>query len=479
MSDDAAQEYFSDGISEELLNVLSRVPELRVSSRTSSFTFKDANRNIPEISSILGVSHIVEGSVRKAGNRVRITAQLIETADDKHIWSDTYDRELTDIFEIQDEISEAIVLALRDTLGIDSITPVELDQSTENVDAFDLYLQASELNTVITLDSARQRTALLERAVSADPTFAKAWAALSSALLYLPTYDHSLNALEYEARARNAAEEALSLDPEESTAHMAMAVVLAREYDWRGWYEQLQPIRELTVGDKYAAVDGFVQSGYGWMALGYLRRALADSKAGLALQFDNADLHLISAMALLDIGRRAEALPHLEQAILLGFTGSASDQLWEYVDPTDREAAWAATMTMYLKVYEPELLKLLPHLKRIHFAPVEDLVAERHRFWVMAKELGISEEYLLSKSSRWGYRIAPSTISQLGENELVAEQFWGNSPFTWMWSPNLHLFRKSDSFKSRIRSSGMLAFWQENGWPDLCRAAGEDDFICD
>ena len=114
MSADPEQEYFSDGISEEILNVLVRVDGLKVASRTSSFTYKGENLDIPEIARELKVGNIVEGSVRKSGNRVRITAQLINTSDDRHLWSDTFDRELTDIFAIQDEIANAIVDALKE-----------------------------------------------------------------------------------------------------------------------------------------------------------------------------------------------------------------------------------------------------------------------------------------------------------------------------------------------------------------------------
>src|SRR3990170_1555732 len=113
MSDDAGNEYFSDGISEEILNALAKVPELQVAGRTSSFAFKGLNQDLRQIGSALNVSHILEGSVRKAGKRVRITAQLIKAADGYHVWSDTYDRELDDVFAIQDEISAAILQQLK------------------------------------------------------------------------------------------------------------------------------------------------------------------------------------------------------------------------------------------------------------------------------------------------------------------------------------------------------------------------------
>ena len=142
MSNDPANEYFSDGISEELLNVLVKVSTLKVASRTSSFSFKGKDISIPEIAEQLKVDHVLEGSVRKAGNRVRITAQLIEVNTDRHIWSETYDRELEDIFAIQDEISGHIVEALQAALGAGkTATMVENDKPTENLDAYQAYLQ--------------------------------------------------------------------------------------------------------------------------------------------------------------------------------------------------------------------------------------------------------------------------------------------------------------------------------------------------
>jgi adenylate cyclase len=135
MSDDASNEYFSDGISEELLNMLVGVEGLRVPSRTSSFTFKGSDKQITEIGEALKVDHVLEGSVRKAGNRIRVTAQLIEVSSDTHLWSETYTREVDDIFAVQDEIAQAIVSALKLTLsGADENTLAQ--HGTDNVEAY-------------------------------------------------------------------------------------------------------------------------------------------------------------------------------------------------------------------------------------------------------------------------------------------------------------------------------------------------------
>ena len=139
MSDDAENEYFSDGISEELLNVLVRVKGLRVPSRTSSFTFKGSDKKLADIGRELQVDHILEGSVRKSGDRIRVTAQLIEVNTDTHLWSETYTRELDDIFAVQDEIAQAIVSALKITLTGNDQATVRTD-STDNVNAYNKYL---------------------------------------------------------------------------------------------------------------------------------------------------------------------------------------------------------------------------------------------------------------------------------------------------------------------------------------------------
>ena len=144
MSSDAEQEYFSDGISEELLNLLSNIPKLRVISRSSSFTFKGKDIDIPTIAAQLNVAYVLEGSVRKAGKKVRITAQLIEARSDTHLWSETYDRELANIFAVQDEISAAIVIALKEHLGL-QVAAAPRVIATANTEAHEAYLRGRYL----------------------------------------------------------------------------------------------------------------------------------------------------------------------------------------------------------------------------------------------------------------------------------------------------------------------------------------------
>lgn len=173
MSAERDQEYFADGISEELLNVFARVPQLEVAGRTSSFAFKGQNRDIREIGEILNVAHVLEGSVRKSGNRVRVTAQLIRADNGFHIWSETYDRNVTDIFEVQDEIANAIVIALRPQLlgGRTALKAARTD-----ISAYELYLQAQQLAAARDYDAYKEAVILLDAALAIDPGYVPALA---------------------------------------------------------------------------------------------------------------------------------------------------------------------------------------------------------------------------------------------------------------------------------------------------------------
>src|SRR5579863_3173181 len=218
ISDDPQQEYFSDGISEDIITDLSKVSALAVASRNSAFAFKGKSTPIAQIARDLGVSHIVEGSVRKVGNRVRITAQLIEAATDTHQWADRWDRDLDDIFALQDEISQAIVSALRVKLLPNERLAIER-RGSANAEAYTVYLLARQfLDSGSRGDSQREKAIarLARRAVELDPDYARAWALLSFALAAIPKDlrdGGSDGAIE--------GERALELDPNCAEAHTA------------------------------------------------------------------------------------------------------------------------------------------------------------------------------------------------------------------------------------------------------------------
>ena len=213
MSQGKDQEYFSDGVSEELLNLLAKVDTLRVAARTSSFSFKGKDVPIPEIAKALRVAYVLEGSVRKAGDQVRITTQLIRAADGYHLWSETYDRKLEDIFAIQDEVAAKVVEQLK--VKLLGGGPKAL---TTDPEAYALYLQARELRRRFTVEALKEAEALLRRALIIDPRYSPAWDGMAAILISQATLGLLSNKEGFHL-AREAATQALAIDPDLASAH--------------------------------------------------------------------------------------------------------------------------------------------------------------------------------------------------------------------------------------------------------------------
>jgi TolB-like protein/Tfp pilus assembly protein PilF len=224
MSSDKDQEYFADGISEELLNLLAQVPQLRVIARTSSFSFKGKEADVATIAKALNVANVLEGSVRKAGDTVRITAQLIRASDSSHLWSQTYDRKMTDVLTVQDDIAAAVVAQLKIKLLGAAPKVRETDPG-----AFALYLQARELGRQSTKDGFERSIALYQQALAIDPNYAAAWVGLGTD--YLTQANKGLRPIDEGFRlAREAATKALTIDPSYALAYSTLSRI-ATDHD--------------------------------------------------------------------------------------------------------------------------------------------------------------------------------------------------------------------------------------------------------
>ena len=221
MSPGKDQEYFSDGLTEELLNVLAQLPGLRVCSRTSSFSLKNANVDIPTVAKRLRTAYVVEGSVRKAGDNLRITAQLIEAASDTHLWSQTYDRELDDVFAIQDDIARQIAEVLQVKLLPDSLP----SPTTDDVEAYEYFLQGRSLFNRLGHQNVRNAIRMFEQATSADPEFARAWAALALGHIYC-VLTYSAGGADMHA-AERASDRAIELDPDLADGYVSRMLIAA------------------------------------------------------------------------------------------------------------------------------------------------------------------------------------------------------------------------------------------------------------
>ena len=228
MSEKKDQEYLADGMTEEIIDLLAKAPDLRVPARTSSFYFKGRSTKIPDIARELGVAHVLEGSIRKSGNRLRVTAQLIRADSGFHLWSETYDRDLHDVFKVQDDIANAVVQAMQITLLGGPLTRQK--GGTTNLEAYQLYLRAASAELRNTRTSLQACRRYLEQAIKLDDAFGLAW----STLAYNSAEQVDLGMLaprEGLPRARREAQKALELSPDIAQAHAVLQYVY-RTYDW-------------------------------------------------------------------------------------------------------------------------------------------------------------------------------------------------------------------------------------------------------
>ena len=302
MSPAKDQGYFSDGISEEILNSLAKIPELKVAARTSSFKFKGADRDVPEIARELKVLTVLEGSVRKQANRVRITAQLIDANTGYHLWSETYDRELTDIFAIQDEIAAAIAGALRIQLGIKAL-PQAQSIDARQVEAYELYLKGLQRWQRRTEADLRAAIALFEQAIGVDPGFARAHAGV--ALVYAVLPDYSSEPLDHaNAKVNEAATRALELDPSSAEAYAALGSVARDQHDFQKSATLFE--RALALRPSFATARQWL--GLTHMLAGDLARAEAALRTALELDPASRIIHDNLSWVLLLEGRYGEAL---------------------------------------------------------------------------------------------------------------------------------------------------------------------------
>lgn len=298
MSSDPEQEYFSDGITEELLNLLAKIPELRVAARTSSFSFKGQNLEVPVIAERLGVAHVLEGSVRKSGNQVRITAQLIQAHDGFHLWSETYDRQLDNIFTIQDEISAAVVEALKVTLLGEAPHAQQTDP-----EAYRLYLEGQYFFRQRSQASIARSVDLLEQAVAIDPDYAPAWAELSYARMWLGAAGIILPD-EAMPLATEATERALQLDPHQSLALLTRGIK-SLFYDFE-FQRGLTEYREAWEADPGSSLT---TGGYG-----YALRVMGRMAESVDLQKKGVELDPLSPEGISNLGKTLETMQRYDEA---------------------------------------------------------------------------------------------------------------------------------------------------------------------
>ena len=465
MSDDPGNEYFSDGMSEEILNLLARIPGLKVIGRTSSFSFKGKNEDLRVIGQTLGVKTVLDGSVRKSGDRVRITAQLVDVSDGAHIWSETYDRTMTDIFAVQDDVAAAIINALQIHVGV---VPTR-GRPTEYPEAYTMFLKARVL---LNAQKGRDASELLLQAVELDPKFAEAYELL--AFSYWQQGGGVLD--EAEARRLNgeAAAKALVIDPglafAQALYHLAsydrsgLSGIEALERAWREQSGNPAPVRPLI---------------YELAARGYLREAHR-----LAVQL--VELDPLSPVAnytlgetLYAIGQTSEAFPPLKFAVGLDNAfakwfvpainlaeradDSAIPQIEAYVEQSGLPSNWVrelvigardpATGQAYLDYRIPQIVASMP----------EEQAGEWQRYlkrWYL--HLGYLDRYY-----ELIFEAGPNDEMSTDANVLV----WEGNLFRRMG------FTAHPRYLEVAESLGIVELWEHRGAPDFCEKV-DGEWVC-
>jgi adenylate cyclase len=305
LSAERDQEHFSDGVAEEILNALSKVPGLHVPARTSCFAFRGATVDAREIGKRLGVEALLDGSIRKAGKRVRISVELVDANNGYQLWSERFDREIEDIFAIQDEIARSVL----ESLGL-ALTEREefrfLKPSTTNIEAYEFYLRGRKLYHKWTRQSVKFAQQMFERAVKVDPDFAAAWAGLANAYVDLFRWSRKPRDLE---KAKSASENALKLNPNSAEAHVSAGQALAIQ---RRFTEAANAF-ERAIKEDPTVYEAYYLYGRAMVESGDVEKAVELFEKAQQVRPDDYESHTLRGQALTELGREDEAR-HANQA---------------------------------------------------------------------------------------------------------------------------------------------------------------------
>lgn len=474
MSTEGDQEYLASGITEEILNVLANIEVLSVTSRTTSFSLRGQNLSIPEVSERLGVKYVVEGSVRKSGNRVRVTAQLIDAKNDNHLWSQNYDRELVDIFAIQDEIGVSIANVLKIEVQSEDFSR---DAPTTNMEAYEYYLQGHQLflerginGDTSSILSLEKGIVFLEEAVTIDPDFALAWADIASSYLLLVTFNGTNYSLNRVSESVNeAADRAISLDPDLSEAWAVKGFLSNAEFR----FEEAE--RELLLATE---LDPKNETAWLWLSIFYSTvgnhdRALDAVDRAIDIAPDVTMNYGVRAIILHAKGEVPKSEEAYSEAINVhNFALAGADLILLSIWDNDKERA----------IREVELLS--ERYQRGEAERVKDEIT----LYVNAyfdPSLHDQAQNLLDQKVSEISRISSFIgifILQDGENLVrFLEGSDVNKTFYLrrMYIPLARPIFEQKVFRDYIIDIGLVEYWKNSKFPVGCRAVSDVDFICE
>jgi len=465
LSGDASQEFFSDGMTEEITSALAKVPDLRVVGRTSAFQFKGQNEDLRAIGQSLAATHLIEGSVRKSGDRLRITVQLIKVDDGTHIWSEDYDRQLTDVFAVQEDIARTITSSLRMPLGLKAGENL-VNNRTINPDAYEKYLRARILVRARQPMQATNAVSLLEDITARDPDYAPAWALLALAYDVTPqdpawysgvVSETQLLAAVSLPKAEAASQRAIRLDPGLADGYASLGRLQVR----RGKLILAEEAYLEALALDPNSPDALQLYGNLLAEVGHLKEALSTMERLRAIEPFVPILNLNAAVVMWLNGQDDAAIGIMEALPPVAARQVDISQIFASMG-RNREAADQA-LRMPAQTFFPGIVEEAANLLRN--APARNISPKAN-----------------SRLGRLGfaYLYTNTPVRALEFHEAGMDAGFAIAITTAeLWHPSYAQLRKTERFKNLVRKAGIVDYWRSRGWPDLCRPMGLDDFVCD
>ena len=469
MSADKDNEYFSDGISEEILNALTKVDDLRVTGRTSSFFFKGKNENLTTIGNTLGVAHVLEGSVRKQGDKVRITAQLVRTLDGFHLWSESYDGDLKDVFALQEKIARSITDALKIVLSGNQATQL-VNAGTSNPAAYQLYLQANAIFNRREGVRFAEAIAMLNQAVVLDPNYARAHARLAALYAINGNFSGGAAFASAMVKVEEEARLATALDPTLAEPYAALGLALNER---RRFIEARIALQQASKLDPNDVTTAFWR-GAQLINTGYLREGNAALDHALALDPLLPNALLWRGRNYVFDGDLVNGERLLKQAADVGHTFAGMGQTKLDMAKGNKAAAITSLTTAMTLYFNHDFPIDSPAI--FARSVYGDAGAKKQALKMINEYLAADHEYVAG--------IVPYVLIHSGEVNrgltLVQDKPTANDAafFSEMFHPHSEIAGAS-AFPEFARRTGLAALWDKFGAPDNCRKNDKRDYVCE
>jgi TolB-like protein len=468
MSADPEQEYFADGITEDIITDLSKVASLGVISRNSAFTFKGKHVDVRQVARQLDVTHVLEGSVRKAGNRVRITAQLIEGATDKHLWAERFDRDLSDIFALQDEIAQAIVAALKVRLISSEREAIE-DRGTQSTEAYDLLLRARAGGRTFAPGPMMQAIQYCRQAITADPGYALAWSTLATTVLHAMLVIPEMRQ-RWQKDLEEATTQAVALAPNAWFTQHARCAQRSAGFDWTGAEDA--NLKALSAAPSSETAPLLHRMFFLWHA-GRLREACDCLPELIRKEPLSLYISTPAAMLLWVAGRFDEAEAEFERT--RDFEGDhALSDFWSFLRALDSPGLAAEVGPRFERFLRHESFPLAVHQQLRHV--LKDRKAVCSLIARAAQEAEYQDATRVAVLALWAAGYGDVDQAIVYQRRMIIDMSsWAG--VSGLWLPGLAPLRNDPRFKALVREIGLADYWRRSGyWADCARPVGNDDF---